>query len=161
MSAITDDRIAATRAEVTAWFFEDYLPRWVAAATGAEGPEFIHEYWGTPLHVTGLEQSFWCLDDASVLAFLEFNYAPLRDRATATPSSRTAGSSSTARSEPRSRSSGRGAARTTSRSSAGPPTSRWPDPSTGGVWSVFRRRPRTRAASTRSGPATATEVTDV
>jgi len=78
---MSDERIAATRAEVTAWFFDDYLPRWVAVASGtsSEGPEFIHEYWGTPMHVTGLEQSFWCLDDASVAAFLEFNYAALRE----------------------------------------------------------------------------------
>lgn len=74
-----DPSIDATRAEVTAWFFEDYLPRWVAAATGAEGPEFIHQYWGTPMHVTGLGMSFWCLDDESVLAFLDLNWAPLRE----------------------------------------------------------------------------------
>ncbi len=76
-----DDSAAATRAEVTKWFFEDYLPRWVAVAAGTsdEGPEFIHHYWGTPLHVTGLEQSFWCLDDASVRSFLEMNHAPLRE----------------------------------------------------------------------------------
>ncbi|MFE9320669.1 hypothetical protein ACIHDR_12515 [Nocardia sp. NPDC052278] len=78
MTAKTDDPATAARAEVTAWFFEDYLPRWVAAAQGAEAPEFIHQYWGTPMHVTGLEQSFWCLDDASVLGFLDFNWAPLR-----------------------------------------------------------------------------------
>lgn len=77
---MSHDQITATRAEVTDWFFEDYLPRWVAAAAGtsADGPEFIHAYWGTPLHVTGLEQSFWCLDDESVLGFLEQNHAPLR-----------------------------------------------------------------------------------
>ena len=76
-----DNATAATRAEVTEWFFQDYLPRWVAVAAGTsdEGPEFILDYWGTPLHVTGLEQSFWCLDDASVLAFLEVNHAPLRE----------------------------------------------------------------------------------
>lgn len=75
------DRLADTRAEVTAWFFEDYLPRWVAVGSGtsSEGPEFIHQYWDTPMHVTGLEQSFWCRDDASVRAFLDFNYAPLRE----------------------------------------------------------------------------------
>lgn len=57
---MSDDRIAATGAEVTAWFFEDYLPRWAAvgAGTSPEGPEFIHDYWGTPMHITGLEQSF-------------------------------------------------------------------------------------------------------
>jgi hypothetical protein len=40
------DRFAQTRAEVTAWFFEGYLPRWVSAGSGAtgEGPEFILDY---------------------------------------------------------------------------------------------------------------------
>jgi hypothetical protein len=35
------DRFTQTRAEVTAWFFEDYLPRWVSASSGAtdESPE--------------------------------------------------------------------------------------------------------------------------
>ena len=80
-----DDPHAATRAEVTAWFFEDYLPRWVAAGAGtsAEGPEFILNYWSTPMHVTGLDQSFWCLDDASLLGLLELNYAPCASRGTA------------------------------------------------------------------------------
>jgi uncharacterized NTF2-like protein DUF6841 len=74
------DPIAATRAEVTSWFFEDYLPRWVAVANGtsSEGPEFIHQYWGTPMHVTALDQAFWCLDDAAVAGFLERNHASLR-----------------------------------------------------------------------------------
>ncbi|MGQ4390195.1 DUF6841 family protein [Streptomyces sp. SAS_270] len=78
---MTDNSTAATRAEVSEWFFGDYLPRWVAVAAGTsdEGPEFVLDYWGTPLHVTALEQSFWCLDDASVLAFLEMNQAPLRE----------------------------------------------------------------------------------
>lgn len=78
---MSDNATAATRAEVTEWFFHDYLPRWVAVAAGTsdEGPEFILDYWGTPLHVTALGQSFWCLDDASVLAFLEMNQAPLRE----------------------------------------------------------------------------------
>ncbi|WP_067834412.1 hypothetical protein [Nocardia lijiangensis] len=75
------DQISATRAEVTSWFFEDYLPRWVGVASGtsSEGPEFILEYWGTPMHVTASDQSFWCLDHASVLAFLQLNLAPLRE----------------------------------------------------------------------------------
>ncbi|MER6959191.1 hypothetical protein [Streptomyces sp. NPDC000618] len=78
---MSKDQIAAIQAELTEWFFEDYLPRWVAVAAGTsdEGPEFIHDYWDTPMHVTGLDQSFWCLDDASVRGFLELNYAPLRE----------------------------------------------------------------------------------
>ena len=74
------DRFAQTRAEVTAWFFEGYLPRWVSAGSGAtgEGPEFILDYWGVPMHVTGLDKSMWVLDAKGVLSFLEMNHAPLR-----------------------------------------------------------------------------------
>ncbi|MGW6426710.1 DUF6841 family protein [Nocardia sp. NPDC055053] len=78
---MSEDPLSATRADVQSWFFEDYLPRWVAVAAGQspDGPAFIHDYWGTPLHVAALGQSLWCLDDAAVLAFLEVNHAPLRD----------------------------------------------------------------------------------
>lgn len=76
------DPLAVVHADVTDWFFKGYLPRWVAVASGAsgEGPEFIHEYWGTPMHVAvdGLEQAFWCLDDTSIRNFLDLNYGPLR-----------------------------------------------------------------------------------
>jgi glyoxylase-like metal-dependent hydrolase (beta-lactamase superfamily II) len=80
-SETREQQIERTRAEVTAWFFEDYLPRWVAVANGTsgEGPEFIHGYWGTPMHVTALDQAFWCLGDDAVLSFLELNHASLRD----------------------------------------------------------------------------------
>lgn len=72
--------LAQTRADVIAWFFDEYLPRWVAAVSGqsGEGPEFILDYWGTPMHVTGLGQSFWCLTDENILTFLEMNHAPLK-----------------------------------------------------------------------------------
>ncbi|MEU1205074.1 hypothetical protein [Nocardia sp. NPDC005825] len=78
---MVEDPLATARAEVHGWFFEDYLPRWVAVAAGlsADGPEFIHDYWGTPMHVAAAGHSFWCLDNAAVLEFLEINHAPLRD----------------------------------------------------------------------------------
>ena len=72
--------LAATRNEVTAWFFEDYVRRWVAAGSGAsgEGPEFILNYWGVPMSVTAVGEAFWLLSDEDVLGFLERNQAPLR-----------------------------------------------------------------------------------
>ncbi|MFE6925624.1 hypothetical protein ACFVAV_31745 [Nocardia sp. NPDC057663] len=78
---MVDDLLSAASVEVQNWFFEDYLPRWVAVAAGLspDGPEFIHDYWGTPMHVAASGQSLWCMDNASVLAFLEINHAPLRD----------------------------------------------------------------------------------
>lgn len=77
--AVPDGAVADARGEVADWFFDDYLPRWVAAvgASSAER-EFILSYWDTPLHVTGQGQAFWCLDDTSVIAFLELSQAPLR-----------------------------------------------------------------------------------
>ncbi|MDT9700268.1 hypothetical protein [Streptomyces sp. P17] len=37
--------------EVRAWFFEDYLQRWVKAGAAGTSPTFITEYWGVPLWV--------------------------------------------------------------------------------------------------------------
>jgi hypothetical protein len=74
------DRFTQTRAEVTDWFFEDYLPRWVSASSGAtdESPEFILDYWGVPMHVSLPDKSTWFLDAKGVLSFLEMNRAPLK-----------------------------------------------------------------------------------
>jgi NTF2-like protein (DUF6841) len=80
-ATMSDDSVAEDRREVTSWFFEDYLPRWVAVAAGTSpvGLEFILGYWDTPLHVTGQGQAFWCRDDASVVGLLNLSQAPLRE----------------------------------------------------------------------------------
>ncbi len=43
---------SSVRDEISRWFFDDYLPTWVAVGAGAiaRGPEFILDYWGAPLH---------------------------------------------------------------------------------------------------------------
>jgi hypothetical protein len=76
----TSDDLAATREEVIAWFFDDYLKRWVAASSGAsgEGPEFVLDYWGVPMSVTALGEALWLLDAEGVLGFLAVNQEPLR-----------------------------------------------------------------------------------
>ena len=72
--------LAATRDEVIAWFFEDYLKRWVAVGSGTsgEGPEFILDYWGVPMSVTAVGEAFWLLDDEAVIGFLARNQEPLK-----------------------------------------------------------------------------------
>lgn len=72
--------LLATRDEVIAWFFDDYLKRWVAASSGVsgEGPEFILDYWGVPMSVTAVGEAFWLLDSKDVLGFLARNQEPLR-----------------------------------------------------------------------------------
>ena len=71
----------ATRDEVAAWFFHDYLPRWVAVGAGKseDTPEFILQYWSVPMHVCAAELNTWLLDADAVLAFLEMNHGPLRE----------------------------------------------------------------------------------
>jgi hypothetical protein len=66
--------------EVTRWFFEDYLPRWVGVGSGtiAQGPEFILDYWGVPLHYCTPYGSEWLLDAAGVVRVLEGNHGRLR-----------------------------------------------------------------------------------
>jgi hypothetical protein len=66
--------------EVTSWFFDDYLPTWVGVAAGtiARGPEFIHDYWGAPLHYRTEEGDRWLHDAAAVVQLLEETQSRLR-----------------------------------------------------------------------------------
>ena len=77
---LTLDGLVAIRDEVAAWFFDDYLARWVASSSGAsgEGPEFILEYWSVPMSLTTLGEAFWLLDAEVVLSFLARNQNLLR-----------------------------------------------------------------------------------
>lgn len=42
-----------TLKEVTGWFFDDYLTRWIAAGAAGNPPDFIADYWASPLWVGG------------------------------------------------------------------------------------------------------------
>jgi hypothetical protein len=69
------------REEVTSWFFEDYFPRWVSVGnnTSEEGPAFILQFWGCPLHVSTPQINMWVTEPQGVLDLLEMNQKPLRD----------------------------------------------------------------------------------
>lgn len=64
----------AVVAELEAWFFEDYFNRWVDVAAGRrdEGPEFVLNYWGTPMYVTADQPAMglWLLTGEEILKFL-------------------------------------------------------------------------------------------
>ena len=66
--------------DVTSWFFDDYLPTWVAVAAGAiaRGPEFILDYWAAPLHFSTDEGGQWLHDAPAVVRFLEETQSRLR-----------------------------------------------------------------------------------
>ena len=44
---MSDNKTESVTAEVTKWFFGDYLPTWVGVGSRAsdKGPDFILEYW--------------------------------------------------------------------------------------------------------------------
>ncbi|MEV6609009.1 hypothetical protein [Kutzneria sp. NPDC051319] len=67
--------------DVTAWFFDDYLPTWVGVGNGTihRGPEFILDYWGHPLFVANPDAAAgWALDGPAVVEFLGGMQARLR-----------------------------------------------------------------------------------
>ena len=68
------------RDQVTRWFFDDYLPVLVGVGSGAiaQGPEFILDYWGVPLHYCTPDGGKWLLDAAGVVGLLERSYSRLR-----------------------------------------------------------------------------------
>jgi hypothetical protein len=67
-------------AEVTEWFFGDYLPTWVGVGNGAidAGPGFILNYWGVPLYDYRPDGGQWALDGDGVTAFLNKTHTRLK-----------------------------------------------------------------------------------
>jgi hypothetical protein len=67
-------------AEVTRWFFDDYLPIWVGVGNGAidRGPDFILGYWGVPLFYFGPDGGQWALDGEGVSALLDTTHTRLK-----------------------------------------------------------------------------------
>lgn len=73
---------AAIEAEIRAWFFDEYFPRWVDVANGKrnEGPEFILKYWGRPMFATNDAPSIaaWLHTDEDVIGFLKMQHDILK-----------------------------------------------------------------------------------
>jgi hypothetical protein len=80
---MTDDVIqspTSVAGDVTKWFFDDYLATWIAVGAGtiARGPEFILDYWGSPLYWSDDDGSWWFLDGPAVVAQLDELHTRLR-----------------------------------------------------------------------------------
>ena len=93
MVAANDPGLKETLGEVTRWFFDDYFNRWVSVAnrTREEGPEFILDYWGCPLHVCSPTTNRWLIKPEEVTEWLAGMQARLREAGythTAVPDSR-------------------------------------------------------------------------
>jgi hypothetical protein len=66
--------------DVSAWFFDDYLPTWVGVGNGTihKGPEFILDYWGHPLCYANPDEAEWAADGRAVIDLLGGMQARLR-----------------------------------------------------------------------------------
>jgi hypothetical protein len=66
--------------QVTKWFFNDYLATWIGVGAGtiARGPEFILDYWSSPLNWSDDEGSKWIMDGQAVVAQLDALQTRLR-----------------------------------------------------------------------------------
>jgi hypothetical protein len=77
---MSDNETEAVTAEVVEWFFGDYLPTWVGAASGAidKGPRFILDYWGVPLYDYHPDGGQWALDGDAVTELLNTTHTRLK-----------------------------------------------------------------------------------
>jgi hypothetical protein len=78
--AMSDNETETVTAEVTEWFFGDYLPTWVGVGCGAidKEPGFILDYWGVPLFYYHQDGGQWALDRDSVVALLNTTHTRLK-----------------------------------------------------------------------------------
>jgi hypothetical protein len=79
--AADDPGLEDTLGEVTRWFFDDYLSRYISVVNGTskEGPEFILDYWGYPLHVSSPGTNLWLTEPQDVTGMLAGTQARLRE----------------------------------------------------------------------------------
>ncbi len=77
---MSDNETEALTAEVTEWFFDDYLPTWIGVGSGAidSGPEFILDFWGVPLYDYHPNGGQWALDGEGVTGFLNKTHTRLK-----------------------------------------------------------------------------------
>lgn len=71
------------KAEIDHWFFDVYFNHWVEVGNGKrdEGPEFVLQYWGTPMYATvdDPDLSMWMLKDQDVVDFLVMQQTLLKE----------------------------------------------------------------------------------
>lgn len=74
--------LASVKEEVRHWFFDVYFNHWVEVGAGIrkEGPEFVLEYWGTPMFVTATEPeiSRWFMTGEEIVQFLVMQHTALK-----------------------------------------------------------------------------------
>jgi hypothetical protein len=74
--------IETTREEIRHWFFDVYFNHWVDVGAGRrkDPPEFILDYWGTPLYANVDEPDItvWMLTGEEIVGFLQMQHETLK-----------------------------------------------------------------------------------
>ena len=72
-NAMSNNETETTAAEVTEWFFQDYVPTSVGVFNGTidKGPDYILNYWGVPLYDYQPDGGSWMLDGDGVTGMLD------------------------------------------------------------------------------------------
>jgi hypothetical protein len=77
---MSDNQTQTVTAEVSEWFFENYLPTWVGVGNGSieKGPGFILDYWGAPLFDYHPDGGDWALNGDNVTGLLNATHTRLK-----------------------------------------------------------------------------------
>lgn len=77
---MSDSESETATAEVTEWFFNDYLPTWVGVGnrTIDKGADFILDYWGVPLYDYHPHGGSWMLDGDGATGLLDTMHTSLK-----------------------------------------------------------------------------------
>jgi hypothetical protein len=82
MSLTTTDTATAARTavnEMNHWFFDIYLPTWVAMGANAQASaDDILNYWGAPLHAASVNMTKCLMTGDEVIGLLRANQDPLQ-----------------------------------------------------------------------------------
>ena len=79
-NAMSNNETETAAAEVTEWFFEDFVPTSVGVFNGTidKGPDFILNYWGVPLYDYQPDGGSWMLDGDGVTGLLDTMQSALK-----------------------------------------------------------------------------------
>jgi hypothetical protein len=76
---MSDTRTQAVFDEIRDWFFEGYVPTWVAAGARTKSdPRSVLHYWGVPMHAANPEMNRWLMTEEEVLGLLSDIQTPLK-----------------------------------------------------------------------------------
>jgi hypothetical protein len=67
--------------DIQNWFFQKYLPTWIAIGVGSHpDPRKVLDYWGVPMHAASPNLNRWFSTEEEVLGLLSAVQTPLKEQ---------------------------------------------------------------------------------